>query len=52
MAKIKKMCKAAKDGFKSNEDEILSEIRNAKFICKKCLRSASDKKLLCEPKKI
>ena len=52
MAKLKKMCKAAKDGLKANEDAILDEVRDAKYICKKCLRTASDKELLCDPKKI
>lgn len=53
MSKLKKkMCKTAKDGFKENEEAILSEVVNAEYICKKCLRVASDKKLLCDPKKI
>ena len=52
MSKLKKMCKAAKDGLKANEDAVLYEVRNAKYICKKCLRTASDKSLLCDPKKL
>ena len=53
MSKLKKkMCKTAKDGLKDNEELILSEVRDAKYICKNCLRTASDKKLLCDPKKI
>lgn len=52
MAKLKKMCKAAKDGLKSNEEQILAEVSNAQYICKKCLRVASNEKLLCDPKKI
>ncbi|MDC7226674.1 MAG: hypothetical protein PQJ61_07905 [Spirochaetales bacterium] len=52
MAKIKKMCKAAKDDFKENEAAIIEEVSSAKYICRKCLRTASNKKLLCDPKKI
>lgn len=48
----KKMCKTAKEGFKSNEDAIMKEVAAAKYICKKCLRTASGKELLCSPKKI
>ena len=52
MAKMKKMCKAAKDGLKSNEKEIFAQVKDAKYICKNCLRTANDKGLLCKPVKI
>ena len=53
MAGLKKtMCKTAKDGLKANEEAVMNEVSGAKYICKNCLRTATDKKLLCEPKKI
>ncbi len=53
MAKVKKkMCKLAKDGLKENEEGILSEVLQPKYICKKCLRVATNNKLLCDPKKL
>jgi len=53
MAKLKKtMCKVVKDGFKTEKEAILEEVRHPQYICKKCLRVASDKTLLCDPKKI
>ena len=48
----KKMCKAAKDGYKQHEDDILSQARDARFLCKRCLRVAEDKKLICDPVKL
>jgi hypothetical protein len=53
MAKLKKrMCKNAKDGLKENEEAIISEVLHPRYICKKCLRVASSKNLLCSPKKL
>ncbi len=53
MAKLQKaMCKIAKDGLKEHRDEILAEVTDPKYICKKCLRTASDKELLCKPVQI
>ena len=53
MAKLKKkMCKLVKEGLKENEEAILSEVLQPEYICKKCLRVAANKKLLCDPKKL
>ena len=53
MAKLKKkMCKLAKDGLKRNEDGIIEEVLEPAFICKKCIRVASNRTLLCDPKKL
>ncbi len=53
VAKLKKkMCKLAKEGLKENEEAILAEVRQPVYICKKCLRVAENKKLLCDPKKL
>lgn len=52
MSKIKKMCKAAKNGYKSDNKEIIEQVKNPSYICKECLRTAEDKKLLCNPDKI
>ncbi len=52
MAKIKKMCKAAKDGMKFNNPYLIEQVTNPAYICKNCLRTAADKDLLCKPEKI
>lgn len=53
MAELKKkICKYAKDGLKKNEDLIMAEVLAPRYICKKCLRVATNEKLLCDPKKV
>jgi hypothetical protein len=53
MAKLdKNLCKIGKEGFKDFEKEIVAEVSNAQYICKKCIRAASRKELLCRPEKI
>ena len=52
MPKLKKMCKASKDGFKATDEALIEQVTNPKYICKSCLRTAADKKLLCKPEKI
>lgn len=53
MPKLKKnMCKLAKDGLKKDGDAIIAEVQSPRFICKKCLRVATNKDLLCHPKKL
>ncbi len=52
MLKLKKMCKAVKKGFSADDEEILEQVKNAKYICRKCLRTAADEKYLCRPEKI
>ena len=51
MSKLKKkMCKLADDGLKKKEKEILEQVLEPRYICKKCLRVATDENLLCHPK--
>lgn len=52
MAKIKKMCKADDEKFKKIKDDIFEEVREPKYVCKKCLRVAKSEDLICKPKKI
>ena len=53
MAKLKKkMCKYAKDGLKENEASLIAEILHPRYVCRKCLRVSTDKKLLCDPVKL
>jgi hypothetical protein len=52
MKKIKKLCGIKKDGFQAYEDAIINIVKNPRFICKKCLRVANDKKHLCKPSSI
>ena len=48
----KKMCKIGKDDFRKNEEAVIAQVLSPKYICTKCLRVASDKKLLCKPRKL
>ncbi|ERP31333.1 phytoene desaturase family protein [Chitinivibrio alkaliphilus] len=50
MSKIKKMCKVK--GFKEAKEELLQEVANPKYICKKCLRVSSNEKKVCKSKEI
>lgn len=49
---MKSLCKIKR----SEYDDLLPKIRklvgNPQYICKKCLRAASEKKLLCKPDKL
>ena len=53
MAKLKKtMCKYGKDDWKEKEDLILAEVIHPRYLCRKCMRVATDKKRLCNPEKL
>jgi len=52
MVGIKKMCKADEKKFKNIKDELFDEVREPKYICKKCLRVAKTEDLLCKAKEI
>lgn len=53
MAKLKKkMCKYGKNEWKENEEGVIEQVLHPRFLCKKCLRVAVDKELLCNPKKL
>ena len=45
----KKFCKLTKNGWTGNEDAIRSEVLHPEYICRKCLRVAVNKKILCDP---
>ena len=40
MSQIKKMCKADDEKFKKIKRELFDEVKEPKYICKKCLRVA------------
>lgn len=49
----KHLCYLNNLGFqKSNPDEYKDLVRDSKFMCKNCGRTASDKSNLCEPVKL
>ncbi len=53
MAEIKKkMCKLGKSDFRDNEEGIIAQVLSPRYICTKCLRVATDRKLLCKPRKL
>ena len=51
--KIKKsLCDLTKKEIKEFEKELKSIVTNPKYMCEKCVRVSSEKKLLCKPQKI
>lgn len=53
MKKIRKvLCELKKGELREFEEEILDEARRSRFICRKCIRVAADKDLLCKPRKL
>ncbi len=54
MSKLdKKICKIAKNGLKKKMiPDLFAEVRSPRYLCKKCLRVASDKDLICVPLEI
>ena len=48
----KKLCKYGKDAFKKNEEALIAEVLQPRFICRKCLRAAANEKLLCNPQEL
>lgn len=51
--KIKKsLCDLSKKEIKEFEKELAEFVMNPKFICEKCIRVSSEKKLLCKPSKL
>ncbi|MDA3798315.1 MAG: hypothetical protein PF692_04450 [Kiritimatiellae bacterium] len=49
---VLKMCHLKKSTLKDHFDEVVDIVSQPKYICKKCLRIANDKSLLCKPKKL
>jgi hypothetical protein len=50
--KEKELCKWTEDDLLERLDDFMDIIRQPKFLCKKCMRVADDKKLLHKPIKI
>jgi hypothetical protein len=51
--KIKKtLCDLSKKEIKDFEKELAVIVMNPKYMCEKCVRVSSEKKLLCKPHKI
>ena len=49
---MKPLCKIKKQEFEKLAPVIRSMVLAPKFICRKCLRAASEKKVLCKPEKL
>ncbi len=52
MADQKTLCEWEKKGIEKNIADLEKLIVKAKYICKKCARSANTKVVLCKPQKI
>jgi hypothetical protein len=53
MSKIpKELCKLSKKQLESLDDTIRDEVASPKYICRKCVRVSSTKKLLCKATKL
>jgi len=50
--KSKTLCDIPGKVFKENPETVKSLVRDAEFICKKCFRSAKQKKHLCKAEKL
>ncbi len=46
------LCEISQKAFEEDPELIKNLIRDAEFICKKCLRSAKKKQRLCKPVKM
>jgi hypothetical protein len=46
------LCQISQKTFEEDPESIKNLIRDAEFICKKCLRSAKKKQRLCKPVKM
>lgn len=46
------MCKINEEKFKKIKEELVKELREPKYVCKKCLRVAKTEELLCKPETI
>jgi hypothetical protein len=49
---MKTLCKIKKQEYDKFYPVVRSLVMAPKFICRKCLRVASDKKALCKPEKL
>lgn len=48
----KVLCAWKQKEIEANFDELTTIVGKSKFVCKKCARTAGDKKHLCKPEKI
>jgi hypothetical protein len=46
------MCKVDRKCISAYPDEFFDAVNKPKYVCKKCLRTASDKAFLCAPEKL
>jgi len=51
MSDQKTLCEWEKKEIEKKPAQLVKIISNAKYLCKKCARSANDKNVLCKPKK-
>jgi hypothetical protein len=49
---IKSMCKVDRKLIDKYPEEFFTAVNKPKYVCKKCLRAASDKAFLCSPKSL
>ena len=49
---VLKMCHLKKSTLKDHFEEVVDIVSQPKYICKKCLRVANYKSMLCKPKKL
>jgi len=52
MDETTRMCRIKAKDWENRKDDIRDRVRDARFVCAKCFRSAADKRHLCKPKKI
>ena len=52
MLEQKTLCEWEKKEIEKKSTELVKIIANAKYYCKKCVRTANDKNVLCKPKKL
>ncbi|MBI9072026.1 MAG: hypothetical protein JEY94_10525 [Melioribacteraceae bacterium] len=52
MSKVKVLCKWDDSGYEKKLDKLISIVKDSKFVCTKCGRTANDKKYLCKAVKI
>jgi len=50
--KFKTFCKWSKKDIENNFDILTSLLEQPNYVCKKCARSANNKKALCKPVKL
>ncbi len=49
---MKALCKIKKEQYQAQLSTIVKLVSSPKYLCMKCLRSASEKNVLCKPSKL